>query len=43
MVGADIIEVVAKGLYIGGYASFLFIPYWMCLYFSNEKKKKQVQ
>lgn len=26
--------------YYGGWASLLFIPYWMCLFFSNEKKKE---
>ncbi|MEH6943699.1 hypothetical protein [Bacillus sp. JJ722] len=43
MTSAGVIEIIAKSIYIGGYASLLFIPYWMCKYFSHEKKKQTQQ
>ncbi|MGM9923904.1 MAG: hypothetical protein ACI35R_06645 [Bacillus sp. (in: firmicutes)] len=39
MTTVEIIDVLGNVFYIAGYGSFLLIPYWMCMYFSHEKKK----
>ncbi|MGN1401967.1 MAG: hypothetical protein ACI4XL_10730 [Bacillus sp. (in: firmicutes)] len=39
----EILSVIAQLFYYGAWASLLFIPYWMFLYFSNEKKQIELQ
>lgn len=37
---SEITELIMSIIYYGSYGALLFVPYWIWLYFSNEKKKE---
>ncbi len=43
MSAGEMLSLITQIGYYAGWASLAFIPYWMCTYFSSEKKKEELE